>query len=1082
MLSDKTFYYTLLQVTVLTIMLSQGFRVQAQSGTPISLSEADSIKIYALGNKAYAYRAVKPDSALLLANQALALAEQFENIPSQVSLWRIKGLVHYGQSNFEEALQDYTVALSFAKKGNFMVGRVLNTIGNTFYATEDYPAAITSYTQSLDYAIQQSDTIPQIDALNNLGSAYSASGQFEEAIDYYEQSLALQKAVNSTKNDLTTMVNIGWLYVRKNDLARGLDYFERGKQMAKKRGDLAALANFHRFTASAYNSKSYFKKSLEAHQEELRLRTQLEDQKRVPVILLSMANIFQNNNDLEEALNYFEKALGIAQINKNAKSQAQILNSIGINYMLKEQLDTALIFFRQSAATYKDLNLIVSIANPLCNIGNCYEKLNQLDSATFYLNQSYDIAKKNNLNALEAEALISLGKVNRKLNRPTQAIQNFRLAIDNAAAEGRRKRLSIANFQLYQILVEQGQYRQALEYLETHMALTDSLFNEETTRQITRLETTYEFEQEKQALLYQNEQEKRVLDNQITRQRTWQVVLGFALALSIFITYLIVQGQQLRRRQEQLKSTLQDQKLQLEQQERARLEEMDAFKSHFFTNISHELRTPLTIIKGMAGQIRQKPDKWLRKGTQMIEQNTQNLLRLVNQILDLRKLENNKLSLQLVQADVFAYLKYVGTAHNSLAEEKSVDLVMELPTVAKMMDFDANKLTIVVSNLLSNAIKFTEAKGTVTLSGISIQQQLKIEVRDTGVGIPKNQLPHIFDRYYQIEHANTPNPQGSGIGLALIQELVKLMQGSIEVESEVHQGTTFTVLLPITQRAPIDHKLSFTSNDLSVISSTAPDKGIIPQNTNTELPKLLIVEDNRDMASFMVACLESHYQLVIAYDGEAGIAKAIEQVPDIIISDVMMPKKNGLELCATLKQDERTSHIPIILLTAKADIESRLSGLEQGADVYLNKPFEERELLIRLEQLLALRKKLQAHYSNFDPSIQLEEKREIMEDAYITKIKNIVQDNLSDAEFGMPQLCRALGMSRSQVYRKVKALTGNAPTLLIRSIRLQTARRLLQTTDLNVSEVAYDVGFTTPSYFSTAFTEEFGIPPSEISN
>lgn len=1074
----------LLQYTIFAILIALlSVPLQAQSTNTTKFPEVDSIKIYALGNKAYGLRATKPDSAFLLANQALVLAEQFQNIPSQVSLWRIKGLVHYGQGNSEAALQNYNRALSLAKEGDFMVGRVLNTIGNTYYSIEDYPAAITTYKQSLGYAKQQQDTIPQIDALNNLGSAYSSSGQFEKAIDYYEKSLTLQRAAKSKKIELTTMVNIGWLYVRKNDLTRGLVYFENGIRLARERKDLKALANFHRFTAKGYNAKGFFEKSLEAYQQELKIRTEIADDKRIAGTLNNIAHIFQENGNTAEALNYFNQALQIAIGNKDKKTQARILNSIGTNYSLKAKCDSAIIYFREAVAMFNELNLIVSVASPLQNIGDCFEQLNQLDSATYYLTQAYQTAKKNNLNHLEATILTNLGKVNRKLNQSQEAIQNFQLAIANAASEGLKKEMSEAHFQLYQLLAEQGQKAKALVHLEAHYALKDTIFNEATTRKITQLEAANAFEKEKQALVFKNEQEKRALDEKISQQRTWQIITGIALGLSLFIIYLIYYFQRLRRSRERLKAALQDQQLKIEQQERERLEEIDTFKSRIFTNISHELRTPLTIIKGMAGQISQKPDKWSGKGAQMIGQNAENLLQLVNQILDLRKLESNKLSLHKVQGDIFAYLRYIGAAHASLAESKGVNLAIDISESSMMMDFDKDKLMKIVSNLLSNAVKFTEAKGIVTLSSQSIDQQLQIKVQDTGIGISKDQLPYIFDRYYQIEQPNNSNPQGSGIGLALIQELVKLMQGRIKVESEIHQGTTFTVLLPITQQAPIENSITLPSSEAGVTFETSkPTPIITAKPSDVALPKLLLVEDNKDMAAFLVACLETQYQLEIAYDGAEGITKAIAQIPDIIISDVMMPKKDGFELCDTLKKDERTSHIPIILLTAKADIESRLSGLQKGADVYLGKPFEERELLIQLENLLTLRKKLQARYSAFTATAKDTEKVPTIEDVYLTKIKDIVQENLNNAEFGMPQLCQHLNMSRSQVFRKVKALTGKAPTLLIRSIRLQAARKLLETTDLNVSEVAYDVGFTSPNYFSTVFTEEFGISPSTINN
>ena len=277
--------------------------------------------------------------------------------------------------------------------------------------------------------------------------------------------------------------------------------------------------------------------------------------------------------------------------------------------------------------------------------------------------------------------------------------------------------------------------------------------------------------------------------------------------------------------------------------------------------------------------------------------------------------------------------------------------------------------------------------------------------------------------------------------------------------------------------APIDASEEvLVSQNLSEISDPKP---IAETKVESDLPLLLIVEDNADVREYLIALLENHYQLLIATDGQQGIDQAIENVPDLILSDVMMPVKDGFELCDTLKNDERTSHIPIILLTAKADFESKMSGLEKGADVYLSKPFEPKELFVRLKHLLELRKKLQARYASFSVAPAISEKPLSIEDAFLQKIRTLLEKDLSDVDFGMPQLCQGLGMSRSQIYKKVKALTGHSPSQHVRSIRLHHAQNLLKTSDLNVSEVAYEVGFSSPSYFSDVFLEEFGVRPNE---
>lgn len=520
--------------------------------------------------------------------------------------------------------------------------------------------------------------------------------------------------------------------------------------------------------------------------------------------------------------------------------------------------------------------------------------------------------------------------------------------------------------------------------------------------------------------------------------------------------------------------------------QKEKLEELDEMKSRFFTNISHEFRTPLTIISGMAAQIKNKPDKWLEKGPGMIEQNAQNLLRLINQILDLRKLESKELKANLVQGDVVKYLYYISESFQSYAEDNGLQLHFLTELNSLDMDYDPDKLLRIVTNLLSNGIKYTPDSGHIYFHIDQAEEDnqafLKISVKDTGIGIAKEKLLHIFDRFYQVDDSTTRKGEGTGIGLTLTQELVKLMNGRIEAKSSVGQGTTMLVYLPITNEAPKTATIVPTMTVASNVQSESID--FLQNDAAYELlPIVLVVEDNRDVAQYLAACLEDRYQLEFAENGQEGIDTAFELVPDLIISDVMMPEKDGFELCNTLKSDERTSHIPIILLTAKADVDSRISGLKKGADAYLSKPFEQEELLVRLEQLLEIRRRLQEKYANPTelPSVfsdsQAVDNRNI-EDAFIQKIIGIVHQNISDEHFGIAHLCRALGIGRTQLHHKIKALTGKSTSLYIRTIRLQEARRLLQTTDLNVSEIGYEVGFHSLAHFSRYYSEEFGEPPS----
>jgi signal transduction histidine kinase/AraC-like DNA-binding protein len=515
-----------------------------------------------------------------------------------------------------------------------------------------------------------------------------------------------------------------------------------------------------------------------------------------------------------------------------------------------------------------------------------------------------------------------------------------------------------------------------------------------------------------------------------------------------------------------------------------KLKELDQMKSRFFTNISHELRTPLTIIKGMADQIQKNPEEWGDKGVQMIKRNSENLLNLVNQILDLRKLETGQLELHLVQDNVILYLSYILESFHSLAEQKNIQLLFESERSELVMDYDPAKLLRIFTNLLSNAIKFTPRSGTVWLKIDKQSNDLVIQVKDTGIGIPKDQLSSIFDRFYQVDTSQSRKGEGTGIGLAIVKEFVGLMEGEIWAESELNKGTTFHVALPIRQTAELktsDGKEAISQQVKGMITKTAEaGRASFSMPSEEDLPTLLIVEDNPDVRQYLMACLEGRYDIKVAEDGRQGEEMAIADIPDIIISDVMMPGKDGFELCESLKTDQRTSHIPIILLTAKADEDSRLSGLKRGADAYLSKPFNEEELLVRIEKLLDNRRLLQQRYSTMEHLRPVEDAAIRQEDEFIVALKQAVLDNIDDENYGIPEICRDMALSRSQLHRKLKALTDKSTSHFIRSIRLQKAKELLMTTDLNVSEVAYEVGFRNPRYFSTTFSEEFGVTPNEV--
>ncbi|MFK7936544.1 MAG: tetratricopeptide repeat protein [Saprospiraceae bacterium] len=1058
----------------LFILLWISMELSAQPAKTSILPEPASIQIYTLGNRAFALRTTKPDSTIILSNQALKLSRQFNHLRSQVSLLRIKGLAYYSLKQYDAALENNHAALKLARQIDYRVGTILNTLGNVYFFLDDYENATRHYEQSLGYAAAKKDTIGQIDALHNLGSVGTNSGQYKAAYSYYLQSLDLQRAKKFLKIELTTLRHIGWLYFENNELQPGIEAFEEGIALAAERKDWKALATFYQYLGAAYNKKGFYDKSLAAYQQELKVREKL------PADLQAATNKFRlvlfevADEEIAEVLNYSQQGLQIAKDNQDEIGEIKFLRIIGYLYSLQGQCDTAITYVSQAIKQLEKIKLSDWKASALFGMGDCLEQLNQLDSALVYLNRSFLFAKNSKWIEKQSTILATLGKVYFRQSKLSLAQQYLEDAIQLAQKTELPKEEANARLLMYQLLEQQKQYQPALEQLKQYQELRDFLANEERTKKVATLKANYNFAKEKEKLAQINEREKRQLDEQIQRQRNWTILTMLGLGFSLFAFYLNYRFQKIKREnalaQEKLKADLQAQKLQ-------KAKEVDAFKTRLFVNISHELRTPLSIIMGMNEKIQENPTQWLDEGAKLIRKNTHQLLNLTNQILEFHKLESESVQLKMIQGDVVNYLKYILSSFEPLAADKDIQLAYESSAEFIMMDHDQEKLQWIVANLLSNAIKFTPAGGSVELSLQQANHQLLIQVKDTGIGIPEAEQPHIFDRYFQI--ANAVNPVGSGIGLSLVKELVKLLGGKVKVSSKINVGSVFTVQLPITQRANFVIA-AISRSDAPIYNEITNEKQLVIDADKTEsLPQLLIVEDNPDMVQFLTACLAADYELHIAKNGQAGIDKGLELIPDLIISDVMMPMKNGYELCATLKADERTSHIPIVLLTAKADINSKLSGLKMGADAFLNKPFNEKELKIRLENLLQLRQQLQEKYAQLSPQIQPTSEL-TLEDRFLQKITVFVRARMSHKDFDLENLCQHLQMSRSQVFRKVKALTGKPPSALIRTIRLHAAHELLHTSDLTVAEVAYEVGFTSSSYFSNTYLAEFNVRPSQV--
>jgi len=534
-------------------------------------------------------------------------------------------------------------------------------------------------------------------------------------------------------------------------------------------------------------------------------------------------------------------------------------------------------------------------------------------------------------------------------------------------------------------------------------------------------------------------------------------------------------------------------KIRLNEQARAeamRIRELDAIKSKFFANISHEFRTPLTLIQGPLQQIEEQvngnvqqsglvPVPWRQLKT--MRRNTDRLLELVNQLLDLSKLDAGSMKLQIIRGDVMQLLKSLAASFDSMAERKQIHYHMHFPEQSSIAFFDKDKLEKIVANLLANAFKYTPEQGTVSVNVSMEENRLRLSVEDNGPGIAKKELDKVFDRFYQVEGTGD---KGTGIGLALVKELVDLYRGQISVSSEPGKGSRFRISLPIDKNAFRENEIIYGEykNEAAFINRSTDPGFEINENgkLNSNLPLLLIVEDNADLRTFIRETVEQYYQVEEAINGREGLEKSIALVPDIIVSDVMMPLMDGFVMTGHLKKDERSSHIPVILLTAKAGQQHKIEGLETGADDYLTKPFDAKELLARIENLVNQRKLLRRKFAG---TIQLKPSEvsvKSLDEIFLSNTMKAIEKNISEEDFGVEELAKQVAMSRSQLHRKLVALIDKSPSDLIRQTRLLRAKELLQKKASTPSEVAFKVGFNSHTYFSKCFKEEFGISPSEV--
>jgi len=857
-------------------------------------------------------------------------------------------------------------------------------------------------------------------SLNYSGHSYRLQSEYEKADSCFLLFVEIAKKVNDNYNLARAYKGIAINNYTKEDYSFALENYLIADSLFSD--------TLHYETAEVlqnigliYKAVGNYKLAKNYNVEALSMYEAINDNYGIYAIERSLGSLELSSGNYEVAEKHLKKAFSYYKDFNDQLMAATVAELLGTVYLKLENTKLAEQYFRYAINHIKGIE-IRQISDVYRGLGDTYKAKGVLSEAMIYYDSSLFYAKKSNSAAAIRDALA-------------------------------------AKAQVYHAI---GEYAKAYNFQQQYHHLSDSLNETENSKAIHEIEAKYQNdkkEREITLLTTQNQLAEQEKQNQMYLLLSI-VLITFIAAIFFFVLY--------RNRQKMA----------------AKLQELDTAKSNFFANISHEFRTPLTLIKSPveSWMANENLDAKERESLSMINRNADRLLSLVDQLLDLSKLESGQMSLQISRGNVLCDMRAMASNFEYLAEKKQIAFSYKIPDTPEAVWYDQDVVEKITVNLFSNAVKYTPEGGKIAIVVTVDQGLLTLKVENTGQGIVEKDIAKILDRFYQ---SNT-SQEGVGIGLALVNELVTLHKGVINFDSKQNESTVFSVELPVSKEV-------FAASDLAenaiaerkqiklnhIVDGEHPDQDTENEEALANAPLMLVVDDNADIRSVVKNLFQEEYKVLEAADGKEGIDIALKTIPDIIISDVMMPHIDGVELSNTLKEDERTSHIPVILLTAKAGEANEIEGLETGADDYVVKPFRNEVLKVRVRKLVELREKLRQRYTQELVLKPREVAVTPVDEKFLKRVQNILDEKITDPEFSAQLFSREIGMSRMQLHRKLKSVVGYSTSELIKTHRMKLAAQILQNEGVNMSEVAYAVGFSDPSYFSKCFKEFYGDSPSE---
>lgn len=871
-------------------------------------------------------------------------------------------------------------------------------------------------------------------ACRELGRSYRNASRFSEAVDVHKKGLAAAEKIGDTIQIIQALNNIGTDYRRMSILDDASDYHYQ------------ALA-----VSDAYSDKT----------STVSIKNRVVSLNGIGNVQLSLGNSLEAERVFREALKgetYLDSYLG------------QAINYANIGALLEErgQLDSARIYYAESLRCNQLAGSDLGISLCHTHFGRLYENEGELDKAISEYELAYDAMKDGDDRWHWLESCLSLSRVHHA--KGSVNLARTYLAEAKAVAEAINSTGHLADVyrQEYNIELGAGNYRRALDAFKKSSEYSSQAANEENVTHMQNVRVRYEREK-KQAeisLLQENYQAERRSKNIILF--TTLTTLAFAIIAIAFLIYNIY----LRSRNQKM------------------LKEVERTRTNFFTNITHEFRTPLTVIVSAAQDIqsRNKGDKTLQRDTVDIVRHGKGLLDLVNQMLDIAKISSGGGAAipSMKRGDVIGFITMICESHLKYAERKDLRIVYGFDAERFEMDFIPSYMVRIVQNLLSNAIKFSYPGSDILVSVKLIDtdggKALQLYVCDTGIGMTKEQKDNIFTPFYQA-HDDTDNI-GSGVGLSLVKLTAEAMGGGVEVHSYPSEGSVFIVTLPVVDGGPdtewVDH--ADCSVDLTDLISAYDLED--QENESSDAPRILIVEDTPDVARWQMRQLNPEYSFYFAADGEEGLRKAEEIVPDLIITDVMMPVMDGYALCRKVRESEILRHVPVIMVTAKATVEDRIAGLESGADAYVEKPFHPEELSVRVSKLLEQRALLRRVYAEGkeDEASVPQHDLSAADRMFVDRLSSVINDHIVKGKIDYDELAADFCVGKTQLNRKIKAITGYTTTEYILHVRISLAKQLLAKTDYSIGDIAARVGIDDVAYFSSVFRKMTGMTPTDFRN